>query len=141
MILTNLQRGTLALIILCDQFSRNIHRGTADAFALDSLALSLSLKLINSGDYYKLKGYERVFVLMPFMHVEDLNYQEQGLKLFQELADEYGDSYRSFIKYQQMHLDIIKKYGRFPYRNKILGRESTKEELEYMGPTFGQQSK
>ncbi|MBT3371560.1 MAG: DUF924 family protein [Rhodospirillaceae bacterium] len=122
--------GALALLILLDQFSRNIHRGTAQAFANDTKALDFAKRAVAAGWHEGLDIQPKKFLIMPFQHCEDLASQEKGIVLFAALrGSESGDkSYDSMLK----HRDIIAKYGRFPHRNAALGRSNTPEEEEYL---------
>jgi len=122
-------RGRLALIIVLDQFSRNIHRGTAGAFAADDKALRLALDGMRSGADLSLSPEQRAFFYLPLRHAEDLAMQELGLARTRELnALGYGSD-----KYALSHLDIVRRFGRFPQRNAALGRADTAEEAEYLG--------
>ena len=126
--------GALALILLCDQFSRNIHRRTAKAFATDTKARSIS-RIALARFYPAAFPHDvRLFFYMPFQHSEDLADQELCCTLFQALGDADND------KYATDHRDIVAKYGRFPHRNDVLGRTCTPEELEYLKTAnrFGQ---
>ncbi len=129
-------RNQLALIILLDQFTRNIYRGTPQAFASDPRALHYALDLIASGQHKKLSPIERVFVYLPLEHTEDLSMQEQCAKLYDELRNDVDEENRSlfdvFYDYAIRHKVIIERFGRFPHRNEILGRESTPEEIEFL---------
>lgn len=129
-------RGQLALIILLDQFTRNIYRGTPKAFASDPRALHYALDLIASGQHKKLSPIERVFVYLPLEHTEDISMQEQCAKLYDELRNDVPDQDRGlfdvFYDYAIRHKVIVERFGRFPHRNKILGRESTPEEIEFL---------
>jgi uncharacterized protein (DUF924 family) len=121
-------RGCLAYILLCDQMPRNMYRDTPDAFAWDERARQATKELIQRSDYATLHTCERSFVLMPLMHSEDKDDQEISVKMFAELNSESGEQ----NKYAQAHKDIIDRFGRYPHRNKILGRESTEEEVEFL---------
>lgn len=129
-------RGSLTLIILLDQFTRNIYRGTPRAFASDSLALKYALEMISSGQYKELSPIERVFVYLPLEHAEDRELQAQCVALYAELRDSVPESDRSFFDvtydYAVRHKVIIDRFGRFPHRNIILGRTSTPEEVEFL---------
>jgi uncharacterized protein (DUF924 family) len=120
----------LALIVLLDQFPRNMFRGTARAFASDRLALQTAKEAIARGHDRKLRPSERMFVYLPFQHAESLADQLEGCKLTQAITDfpETSDVYRSALA----HCDIIRRFGRFPHRNAILGRASTPEEIEFL---------
>jgi len=131
-------RGTLALIILLDQFPRNIYRGRPEAFAQDSRALNLSLRGIERGFDRELHPVMRVFFYMPFMHSEDLDIQARSIALFSALERDFtsppalSDMLSSNSEYAERHYAIIERFGRFPHRNSILGRESTAEEIEFL---------
>lgn len=138
-------RARLALVILLDQFPRNIHRGTALAFAGDARAVALSRRTIAENALRTMTPLEQLFMLMPYQHVEYLPAQEEGLLQFRELATAEVDDVvarflQSSLDYAVQHRDIIARFGRFPYRNKVLGREATNEELEWLktGARFGQ---
>ncbi len=116
--------GRLAEILLLDQIPRNIFRGTAQAFATDSLALVLAQEGLTQAQ--ELPVVQRGFFYMPFMHSESLTIHEEALRLF----DQPGLEKR--LKFEKMHMDILQQFGRYPHRNAILGRPSTKEEEEYL---------
>lgn len=119
-------QGRLAEIIILDQFSRNMFRGSQRAFAFDSLALALAQAAISLGADKLLTQIERNFLYMPYMHSESLTIHEVALQLFRKNGVE--GSYA----YEVKHKDIIDKFGRYPHRNAALGRESTPEELEFL---------
>jgi uncharacterized protein (DUF924 family) len=125
-----LPRSGLALVILLDQFPRNMFRGDPRAFATDPLAREVATVLVERGTDRQLLPVERMFVYLPFMHSENLTHQRQSVALFQQLAQEcpYLDS-RS---YATRHKESIERFGRFPHRNVILGRLSTPEEIEFL---------
>lgn len=127
-------REALAAVIVLDQFSRTIHRGTADAFATDPKALALTKSLIASGKDKELKEMERYFLYMPLMHSESLEDQKTCLALYEEMGSENG------VHWAKDHLQVIEKFGRFPHRNKVLGRVNTPAEDEYLktANTYGQ---
>jgi uncharacterized protein (DUF924 family) len=121
-------RGRLALIIVLDQFSRNIHRGTSRSFDADPKALLLTVKGIDDGSDQELSLEQRSFFYLPLRHAEDLAMQELGLAKTRELNEAgYGTD-----KYALNHLEIIARFGRFPHRNVVLGRHNTPEEDEYL---------
>jgi len=121
-------RGCLALIIVLDQFSRNIYRETSGAFEADPKALQLTVDGIQKGFDEKLSPEQRSFFYLPLRHAENLAMQELGLAKTRELNDAgYGSD-----KYALNHLAIIERFGRFPHRNHILGRRNTAEEEEYL---------
>lgn len=126
-------RGLVALVVLLDQFSRNIHRGTALAFAGDPLALAQSKKAIASGRHLTLPAIHRVFLYLPLEHCEDLAVQEDSVALFEALAaDVKNPQFDGFSRYAIAHRDVIARFGRFPHRNAALGRTSSAEELAYL---------
>lgn len=121
--------GRLSEIIVLDQFSRNMFRDKPEAFAADDLALQLAQTAVNSKIDQELPLEQRVFLYMPYMHSEDAHVHEQALKLFSQKGLEDA------LKYEILHKNIIDRFGRYPHRNKILGRISTAEEIEFMkGP-------
>ncbi len=126
-------RGLVALVVLLDQFSRNIHRGTAQAFGGDPLALALAQDSIASERHLRLPLIHRVFLYLPLEHSEDLALQNQCVALYAELA-KLSDhpQFASFTHYAGEHRDVIAQFGRFPHRNAALGRQSTKDELDYL---------
>ncbi len=138
-------RGRLGLIILLDQFPRNIYRGTEMAFAFDAKSLELSQGGIDAGMDQLLKPLERMFFYMPFQHAENPEIQQRAVALFEALALSSPDHQREFFHYSlgfaREHQELIARFGRFPHRNRLLGRESTAEEIAYLeggGKTFGQ---
>jgi len=121
-------RGRLALIILLDQFSRNIYRETPLSFEADSKALELCVDGIQDGTDAELSSEQRSFFYLPLRHAEDLAMQQLGLAKTRELnAAGYGTD-----KYALNHLALVERFGRFPHRNSILGRPDTAEEEEYL---------
>ncbi len=119
--------GALALIILLDQFPRNLYRDCARTFATDGNALAIAKTVVAKGLDYKLASMLfRKFIYMPYMHSEDLEVQEAGIRLFEKSGDTYSRDYAI------LHRDIIVRFGRFPHRNDILERESTDEEIEFL---------
>lgn len=131
-------RGILALIILLDQFSRNIYRETAKAFAQDNLALELCLRGMAKGVDKNLHPVERLFFYMPLEHSEDLEMQKKSVEYFSLLEKLFtsppslASMISTFRDYADKHFVIIERFGRFPHRNDILGRESTPEEIEFL---------
>jgi uncharacterized protein (DUF924 family) len=131
-------RGTLALIILLDQFSRNMYRETPRAFSQDTLALEIAMSGIEKGFDKGLHPVMKVFFYMPFMHSEDMEMQKRSLALFGSLEMEFtspgdlAEMLSSNRDYAERHYAIINRFGRYPHRNKILGRESTPEEVEFL---------
>lgn len=119
-------RGRLAEIIVLDQFSRNMFRGERGAFASDPIALTLAQEAIAVGADFALPTEERVFLYMPFMHSESKLIHEVAEKIFRDNAP--GSNYQ----FELRHKAIIDRFGRYPHRNAILGRESTPEELAFL---------
>lgn len=139
--------GRLALILLLDQFPRQLHRGTAAAFAQDERALELALTGIERRMDLELGALERAFFYMPLQHAESLPIQELGVGKFAALAADAGTQTAlrnvlgTFTESARAHRDIVARFGRFPHRNRYLDREDTPEEAAFErggGPTFGQ---
>jgi uncharacterized protein (DUF924 family) len=132
----NEPRGRLAQVIALDQFSRNMFRGTPDSFAADPRAREIALDALDHGDDRVLPRDQRFFLYMPLMHSEDLALQDRTVALFTALRDSAPPALREksagFVKYAEMHRDIIRRFGRFPHRNAILGRTSSPEELAFL---------
>lgn len=126
----SLPHSCLALILLLDQFPRNIFRGTPQAFATDPQAQYYTQYAVANGYDRQLLPVQRWFTYIPFEHSENLAHQHQSVELFGQLnhEPECGESLDWAIK----HLKIIERFGRFPHRNKILGRETTAEEEEFL---------
>jgi len=118
--------GALALMILLDQFPRNMFRGTARAFATDKLAREIATRALDKGFDRDTPATLRSFFYLPFEHSEELADQERSLALYRALGDENN------MKYADIHADIIRKFGRFPHRNEILGRQTTAEEQAFL---------
>jgi len=129
-------RGRLALMILLDQFSRHIYRNTAQAYQQDEKALEVCMDGIRNETDHELSLIERVFFYFPLLHAEHLAYQEHSIQAYQTLSElafaETRVIYDSFLKFANHHYALIQRFGRFPQRNKVLGRESTPEELSYL---------
>ncbi len=128
--------GRLALILLTDQFPRNIYRNTPQSFACDVLALAWCKEGLQANVQIALRPIERVFFYLPLEHSESLHDQEMAVALFQELVDRVDPSQKSvfegFLDYAVRHHQIIARFGRFPHRNQILGRASSPEELAFL---------
>ncbi|CAN7655698.1 DUF924 family protein [Massilia sp. LjRoot122] len=124
-------RGTLARILVLDQFTRNAFRGKPESFGGDTLALLAARQLVDSGEHLALSPVERQFVYMPFEHAEDARMQEQAVTLFTELAAQH-EGFGEALDYAHRHRGVIARFGRFPHRNLILGRASNPEELAYL---------
>ena len=129
-------RGRLALIILLDQFSRHIHRGTAKSFAQDEKAQALCVDGIGAGDDSKMHAIERSFFYLPLEHAEDLEKQNLSIRAYEQLVQDVPEQYRKnfevTLSFARSHHYVIEKFGRFPELNEILDRESTVEELEFI---------
>lgn len=119
-------QGALGLIILLDQVSRNIQRGSPLAFAGDAKALSLAKMAVSRGYHQKLVAPLAMWLLMPFEHAEDLDAQHRCVALFANIG------LKDMVYWAQLHLDIIARFGRFPHRNAVLGRKSTAEEIAFL---------
>lgn len=118
--------GRLAEIIVLDQFSRNMFRDSPKAFQADPLALQLAQEAVHLKVDQAMPMNQRSFFYMPYMHSEDPKIHEQAMKLFDQKGLENG------LKFEILHKKIIDRFGRYPHRNKILGRKSTKEEIEFL---------
>jgi len=118
--------GALALLLLLDQFPRNMFRGSARAFASDPQALAVAERAIARGFDTAAASGERIFFYLPFMHSENLADQERSRALVRELRDDEQE------KYAEIHADIIRRFGRFPHRNAVLGRATTPEEQAFL---------
>jgi uncharacterized protein (DUF924 family) len=127
-------RGALALLIVLDQLSRNIHRGSPRSFENDARALELARAAIARGDHLAVPVGTRVFFGMPLMHAEDPAAQEDSVRFFEALAAETGEGDREggAVDYARRHRDIVVRFGRFPHRNTILGRTSTGDEVAFL---------
>ena len=122
--------GTLARILLLDQFTRNSFRDTPRAFAGDALALALAEEAIARGDDGDLIPVERWFMYMPYEHAESPRAQDCAVSLFRRLRDQTG--LVEPLAWAERHVEVIRLFGRFPHRNAILGRESTPEEVAFL---------
>lgn len=118
--------GALALVIVLDQFPRNMFRGTPEAFTSDALARDIARRAIDRGADHRIDPVLREFLYMPFMHSEHLPDQQHCVALFQD-----SDNVEN-LKYAREHADIIRRFGRFPHRNRLLGRETTREEQAFL---------
>lgn len=136
-------RGLLALILLTDQFPRNMYRGTPRAFAFDAAALASCKCGIARGFDLQLRPIERVFHYLPLEHSESLQDQHEAVRLFSDLmqaaATDRRELFAGYLRYAELHRYVIARFGRFPHRNRILGRASTAEEevfLKQPGSSF-----
>jgi uncharacterized protein (DUF924 family) len=118
--------GRLAEVLLLDQFSRNVYRDTARAFAQDALALALAQEMVASGQDRSLPLAQRSFAYMPYMHSESALVHDQAVALFSQPGME------DTLRFELRHQEIIDRFGRYPHRNAVLGRESTPEELAFL---------
>lgn len=117
--------GALAYVLVLDQFSRNMFRGSARMFEGDARALAAARGALDRGIDRSLSHDERMFLYMPFMHSEDIVDQERCVGLFASAMQEW-------VRYAEQHRDIVRRFGRFPHRNALLGRQSTSAELEFL---------
>jgi uncharacterized protein (DUF924 family) len=129
-------RGRLALLLVLDQFSRNLYRDDPRAFAQDESALGYLFDGLERGDDRALSLTERWFFYMPLMHAEDLAIQERGIELYTQLRDDAPDdlekTFEGVLDFARRHRDVVARFGRFPHRNAVLGRETTAEEAEFL---------
>ncbi|ALC17789.1 hypothetical protein DSOUD_3063 [Desulfuromonas soudanensis] len=129
-------RGTLALILLLDQFPRNIHRQTPAAYGCDGCALEIALEGLARGQDRGLAVVERAFFYLPLEHSEDAALQRRSVALFTRLLEEAPPDLKKmcegFLDYAVRHAEIIERFGRFPHRNAVLGRTSSVEEAEFL---------
>jgi len=116
--------GSVALVIILDQFPLNMFRDQAKSFKSEDMAVEVALNAINNGYDEKLSDEKLLFLFMPLMHSENIDHQNLQVYLFQK--------YNFNLEYSKHHRDIVKKFGRFPHRNEIFGRMSTMEELDYL---------
>jgi uncharacterized protein (DUF924 family) len=129
----NEARSCLALIVLLDQFPRNMYRGDPKMYAADILAQAAARHAVEHAYDRELPPYGRLFAYLPFEHSEDLEDQRFSVELFRSLAAEMGSE--DLLGYAVRHMEIIERFGRFPHRNEILGRATTPEEAEFLlGP-------
>lgn len=122
--------GALALLVVCDQFPRNVFRGEARAFALDPRALAMARALVAARRDCALAPLERVFVYLPFEHSESLADQHEAVRLFTTLRDDPHAG--SYLEWAVKHFEVVQRFGRFPHRNETLGRASTPEEIAFL---------
>lgn len=135
---TEVTDSALALVVLLDQVTRNVYRGTARAFANDVQALAVAEHAIERGFDRATALDRRFFFYMPFEHAEDLGHQQRSVELFQRWCDDHHDGgeaeadAKDQLRYVRRHLEIIERFGRFPHRNAVLGRASTPAELAFL---------
>ncbi len=142
---TQTPRGRLALIIILDQFRRNVYRGSAEAYAQDKLALKIAIEGTMASDHKQLDSVEQMFFFMPMQHSESLKIQEKSVGIFNALAETVpGTLHETFLaaaQFAELHRDIVAEFGRFPHRNAVLGRPNSSTEAAYLSsdnPSFGQ---
>jgi len=128
--MANHAEGALAAVIVLDQFSRNMFRGQASRYDFDLKARGLAERSLDRGDAATLSPLRRCFLYMPFQHSEDLNDQARAVALFEGLAS--TPLYRQFVASAREHREIIRRFGRFPNRNEVLGRQTTAAEAEFL---------
>lgn len=130
---TKTPRGKLALVILFDQFARNIYRDQPRGLWFDPLARELAFGAVAAGQDREVPPLERIFFYLPYEHAEDLAVQERGVELYTHLANEASPDWKPVFEncrhYAALHRDMIARFGRFPDRNEMLGRVSTPEEI------------
>ena len=122
--------GALALLILIDQFPRNIYRGSAHAFATDALARGVADRAITRGFDKTIESVLRQFFYLPYQHHEDMNSQNRAVAIYETYVAEGGDP--ETLRFAKLHADLIARFGRFPHRNAMMGRVSTEEETAYI---------
>lgn len=137
--------GRLALILLIDQFRRNIHRNSAAAFSHDKQALKLCVEGAVEKKDKELTPIQRMFFYMPLQHAESRKVQAKSLELYNRLAEAvsltHRETFLTVAQFAELHRDIVERFGRFPHRNELLNRENTAEEAKYLegdNPEFGQ---
>ena len=137
--------GALAMVLLLDQFTRNLYRGTAEAYAGDALAFEIVNHAIDRGLDRALHPVARIWLFHPFHHREDVAEQDRGLALLRALRRDADPAWHGYVERSirgwTRHRDIVARFGRFPHRNAVLGRDSTMQEKAYMaagGESFGQ---
>ena len=123
--------SALARILLLDQFTRNIYRGTPQAFAGDQLALQAAQDMVDGDEDLPLPPFQRAFIYMPFEHAEEIEMQNQAVALFTRLSKAHP-ALNDMLDYARRHREVIARFGRFPHRNAILGRESSAEEAAFL---------
>jgi uncharacterized protein (DUF924 family) len=137
-------RAAVALVIVLDQFPRNLFRASPQAFAFDARALEIAKQWVDDGNAQGAAPIEACFMYLPFEHAESLEDQRRCMSLYEELArrvpPELRERFDGFTDYARRHETIIERFGRFPHRNELLGRASTPDEVRYLedgGDTFG----
>ena len=128
--------GALALLLVLDQFARNIHRGQAKAFLGDARARDVAGDAVRRGFDQRYPFPDRIFFYLPFEHCETLANQDRFIALLEGCVREFGEVAAEYLEYGHHHRKIIKRFGRFPHRNEALGRETTEEETEFLKGPF-----
>lgn len=123
--------GRLALVIVLDQFSRNLHRGSPLSWTQDPMALAHTLAALDAGEDRLLPMYGRLFLYMPLEHAEDVAMQERSVACFKAMNAEFGGQ-DHLVDYAERHAVIVRRFGRFPHRNAVIGRGSTPEERAFL---------
>lgn len=138
-------RSAVAEVILLDQFPRNVWRGTANAFAYDGKALDAARAAVAAGHLERLAPVEQAFLVLPFEHSEAVQDQRESVRLSALIAANAPSEWRAllerYLDFAVKHLEIVERFGRFPHRNRVLGRAATRAEIEYLeaeGERFGQ---
>src|SRR5262245_44358070 len=141
-------RSALALVLLLDQFPRNVWRGTAQAFMHDAQALRAAREAVARGQLRELAPLEQAFLVLPFQHSESIQDQRESVRLSSEIAQLAPPGWRAllegYLQFAIQHLKLIERFGRFPHRNQVLGRNPTSEEEAYLregGTRFGQEAR
>lgn len=133
---TQTAKGRLALIILLDQFTRNLYRNDPEAFASDAAAQKICIEGLDKNDDAQLQPVERIFFVLPLEHAEDLEKQQRLVAYLEKLAasvpQQDEEAFATYLQYGRAHRDVIAKFGRFPHRNMVLGRQNTAAETEYL---------
>lgn len=128
--------GTLALILLTDQFPRNMYRARPECFSFDPIALHWALHALAHGFDALLRPIERVFIYLPLEHAESMTLQHRSVSLYEKLLNdapaEQESTFSGFVNFATRHRDVIARFGRFPHRNAILARSSTEEEAAFL---------
>ena len=134
-------KGLISAVVLLDQFTRNAYRGTSKMYQHDDLALSISKSAVDTGRDSQFNVFERVFLYLPYEHSEDIKDQEICIRLFEKMLNEQNDEMKKVVEgyllFAQKHYEVIHQFGRFPHRNKLLGRDSTSEERAYLSAGGG----
>lgn len=128
---TQTPAGRLALILVLDQFSRNMHRGSPMSWTQDSIAQAHCLAALAAGEDRGQPKHARLFLYLPLEHAEDVALQERSLACFRGLLQDFPEEQR-LLDYADRHAEIVVRFGRFPHRNAVIGRESTPEELAFL---------